>query len=156
MGKDPVQRAREVYLQEDCARSFEEDFYLHWHNPRAIVYKDANNLALLRPVNRANEYELLTDPSWNSDDPNCWWVYLLVGDFRFLLTLLPYDLPYIGWERNNVPRSYKLNHLKRWTSKTDLISTETSLVQTEICLDFTKEANKKRKNKKRLPPFHSQ
>lgn len=136
---DPVQQAREIYNQEFCPRSFDEDLYLHLNNPHAIVYKDKHNLALLRPVNRNDTYQQLTHPKRQTDNPNCWWVYLLVGDFRFLLSLLPYPLPYIGWERNNVPRSYKLDHLKRWTSK-DPISITPSLIPADASPDCTKEA----------------
>jgi hypothetical protein len=117
MDKDPVQRAREVYRQEFCPRSFDEDFYLHLNNPHAIIYKDANNLALLYPVKRSAPYARLTNPSTEEPSPDCWWVYLLSGDFPFLLSLLPYDLEYIGWERDNVPRSYKLEQVKRWILK---------------------------------------
>jgi hypothetical protein len=143
MDKDPVWRAKQVYLQEECARSFDEDFYLHLNNPHAIVYKDASNLAMLRPVNRADNYVHLTNPGYNTNNPNCWWVYLLVGDFKFLLSLLPYPLEFIGWERNNVPRSYNLNHLRRWTLNTDHTSTEISSCQMANLLDSTKEPSKK-------------
>lgn len=143
MDKDPVHRAKQVYLQEECARSFDEDFYLHLNNPRAIVYKDEANLAMLRPVNRADSYVYLTDPRYNTDSPNCWWVYLLVGDFKFLLSLLPYPLEFIGWERNNVPRSYNLNHLRRWTLNTDHISTEISLLSQASLPDCTKVRGQK-------------
>lgn len=119
--KDPVQRAKQVYLQEPCARSFEEDFYLHWNNPQAIVYKDASNLVFIRPVNILDSYEKLTDPRYETATPNAWWVYLFVGDFRFLIHHLPYQLQYIGWERNNKPRFYTLARLLKWTDHISIL-----------------------------------
>jgi hypothetical protein len=110
---DPIIRARSVYDNEKCARSFDEDLYLHLNTPGCIVYKDDTNLALLRPVNRYDSYEILTNPARYSTPPNAWWLYLLVGDFRFLCTRLPYVLPFIGWERHNVPRFHNFNKLLR-------------------------------------------
>jgi hypothetical protein len=128
--QDPVQRARMVYEREECSRNFEEDFCLHWNNPYAIVHKDDANLAFARPVSINDPYERITDPSYISHRVNAWWVYLLVGDFHFLLSLLPYDLEYIGWERNNKPRFYKLKQLRRWIS-TDPTSIQRLLDQTD-------------------------
>lgn len=110
---DPILRARQVYTQEPCARNFEEDLYLHLNTPGSIVYKDAGNLALVRPIDSKDEYHRFTNPAVIYPTADCWWVYLLVGDFRFLVNLLPYPLPLIGWERDNVPRFYDLQTLKQ-------------------------------------------
>ena len=78
-----------------------------------IVYKDKSNLALVRPVNKSYTYHELTNPEHVSENPDCWWVYLLIGDIVSLTSMLPYDLEWIGWERKNKPRFYKLQQLKR-------------------------------------------
>ena len=122
-GEDPVTAARRVYAKEVCARSFEDDLYLHLNNPRAIVYKDSRSLVLARPIDSLDRYDEITDPSYNAQAPDAWWVYLLVGDFRRLFDLVPHDLPLFGWERNNVPRFYSFNHVKRW-----MLSPHTSIL----------------------------
>lgn len=114
---DPILRARAVYEQEECARSFDQDIYLHLNTPGCIVYKDASNLALLRPVNSHDPYRAITNPAFMARRPDAWWIYLLVGSIPFLVSRLPYDLPLIGWERKNSPRFYKLEQVKRWTLK---------------------------------------
>ena len=124
MDKTPVSIVEEIYKTEYCPRSFEEDLYLHMFNPHAIVFKDATSLALLRPVTRHASYEKLTNPEVVFKNPNCWWIYLLVGDMHHLFQKLPYPLEYIGWERNNIPRSYKLTQLTRWMNFKDPISTQ--------------------------------
>lgn len=111
--------AEEVYRNEDCARSFEEDLYLHLHTPGCIVFKDEDNLALVRPVNEHDSYENLTYPGYISPEPNAWWVYMLVGNVPFLISLLPNRFDRIGWERKNKPRFYNLNKVKQWTSTMD-------------------------------------
>lgn len=114
LDKDPVHRARMVYAGEVNARSFEEDFYLHWHTPGCIVHKDAENLAFVRPVDARESYSVITDPRIIPKEPTAWWVHILVGRVPFLFNLLPYPLPLVGWERDNKARFYEYNHLKRW------------------------------------------
>ena len=111
--KDPVTLAKRIYETEPCARSFEEDFILHWNNPYAIVHKDAHNLGFAYPVNKDDPYEVITNPQHISSAPNCWWIYLLVGDFRALAHNLNPHYDFVGWERNNEPRFYKLAQLLR-------------------------------------------
>lgn len=117
---DPILRAREVYANEPCARSFDQDLYLHLNTPQCIVFKDATTLALVRPVNSRDPQAAITNPAFISSTPDAWWLYLLVGDIATLHTMfcdhLHNRFKLIGWERNNVPRFYDIQKVKQWTS----------------------------------------
>ena len=104
--KTIYERAKEVYAKELCARTLELDILLHVRD--GFVYSSPTALALVRPVCQSGAYKDLTSPWVCFDDPDTWWVYLMVGNTREAVQHLPFFLPWIGWERKNVPRFYRL------------------------------------------------
>lgn len=99
--------ALEVYENEPCQRSFYEDLALHLEN--GYVLSTPKAFVMGRRVDRQAPAEHLLDPArvWESGD--CWWVWLASGDLRDVLGLMPFPLPWIGFERNNRPRFYRLD-----------------------------------------------
>jgi hypothetical protein len=106
-----LEAAHDLYQQEPCIRSLEEDISLHltfgW------LYSDPDLLVMARPVAQGADYLRLTNPALSFEEPNCWWIYLAVGDIGRALKLIPYPLAYIGWERNNEPRFHLFDRVVR-------------------------------------------
>jgi hypothetical protein len=97
----PFDQAAEVYEREPCARSFDEDLFHHLRH--GYVISTPQFFALLRPVQRDWPIAWLREP-WRIDrQGNCWWLWLLAGDLVAGAQALPFPLPYIGYERENVP-----------------------------------------------------
>ena len=107
----PLDKARLVYTQEPCARTFEEDLRLHLQF--GYVFSTPEFFVMGRPVDRHAPYDQLTDPRLQFPEPDAWWVYLAAGDFIKIWTISPYNLSYIGWERDNRPRFYRVSQLFR-------------------------------------------
>lgn len=114
---DPITLARQVYASEPCARSFDQDLYLHLNTPQCIVIKNEHTLAFIRPVNHRDPYRAITNPAFISSSPDAWWVYLLAGRMEPLDLVLDDRYLLIGWERSNVPRFYNLKTVKAWITK---------------------------------------
>lgn len=113
----PIDRARLVYEQEPCARTFEQDLGLHlaYH----VVHSDNTLFLMGRAVPRNAPLELIRDPEhiFSPGECDCWWVYLAAGEVNSFLYYMPYPLPWLGWERGNQPRFYETNKVQRlWRS----------------------------------------
>lgn len=108
----PYERARKVYEQEDCRRSFSEDLELHLRY--GYVYSTPNSFIMGRAVDRYADSECIVDPSVVFDHPNAWLVYLAAGDMSEFFLRQPFFLPWVGWERENKLRFYKTVHLWRF------------------------------------------
>lgn len=98
----PLERIRRVYESEPCARTFEEDLWLHLAH--GYVHSTPGLFVMGRPVRRQADYRDITNPAHRFTDPDSWWIHAAAGDVALLPVLLPYHLPWIGWERSNIPR----------------------------------------------------
>jgi len=107
----PFDKARMVYEKEVCARTFDEDLRLHLKF--GYVFSTPDFFLMGRPVSKDAEYHEITDPRLQFPDPDCWLVYLASGDINKFWTICPYDLPYVGWERDNVLRIYRSDKVIR-------------------------------------------
>jgi hypothetical protein len=107
----PVELAAAVYEREPCARTFRED--LEAHLRRGWVYGRPDFFAMGRPVDSKAERGDIVNPWVQFASPDAWLVYLMAGDWRRALSLLPYPLPLIGWERGNILRFWSLHSLQR-------------------------------------------
>lgn len=107
----PIDKARQVYSQEPCARTFDEDLRLHLKF--GYVFSTPEFFIMGRPVDSTAEYHLVTDPSLQFPEPDAWLVYLAAGDLSMFWTIKPFDLPYIGWERDNALRFYPSERLEK-------------------------------------------
>lgn len=102
----PIQKAIAVYEQEPCVRSFYEDLALHFEHGYVISTPKA--FVMGRPVDRYASEQCILDPSYSFQTQNAWLVWLAAGDLRHVLGLMPFPLPWIGYERNNVLRFVRL------------------------------------------------
>ena len=102
----PAERAAAVYSREPCARSFREDLEAHLIHGFVVATPDA--FAMARPVPRAADPDDIVDPTvnWPREECDAWLIYLLAGDLAVTLRWLPFDLPFIGWEKRNKLRFY--------------------------------------------------
>lgn len=113
----PFDHARAVYDREPCARSFAEDLDAHLRN--GYVFASPRFFVMGRAVIIERPGHEIVNPwiTFNEGECNGWLVYLAAGDLRLALECLPYDLPVIGWERNNVLRWYDTAWIKRKLAK---------------------------------------
>ena len=78
------------------------------------VYITPNSLLVFKPVKK-DSYVRPCD-QWDVRDPNAWYVQAIIGRVKDLIKYIPYDLPYIGWERGvkqNPLKWFDFNSLKR-------------------------------------------
>jgi hypothetical protein len=108
----PYEEAQGVYQKEVCARDFRTD--LHLHLIHGYVFSTPEGFIMGRPVYRGGRYEEITNPAFRFPLPDAWLVYLAAGDgLRVFFQYEPYELPWIGWERNNKLRFYRTEQIKR-------------------------------------------
>ena len=107
----PFDRARGVYERERCKRSFEEDLIAHFRNPAAYVLSTPTVFAMGRPVSRQGSYEEITDPWHVFSWPlviDAFWIHLLAGSIKDAWPYLPQGYAWLGFERDNEPRFWRL------------------------------------------------
>ena len=92
-------------------RSFGEDLFLHLEH--GYVISGPEFFVMGRAVRRDATYGAITSPWIDHKDPDCWWVYLASGDVRKFSRAMPYPLPWIGFERDNVPAFYATERILR-------------------------------------------
>lgn len=107
----PVERAAAVYDSEPCARSFREDLEAHLHN--GYVFNTPDIFVMGRPVVSSENASDIIDPwiVFPVEQCDAWLVYLAAGRMDVLLSMFPYSLPKIGFERKNKLRFYGLPDL---------------------------------------------
>jgi hypothetical protein len=115
----PFDEAKQVYMREPCARSFEEDLELHHRH--GFVFSGPDFFIMGRPVALGQDHALILDPSFvfPRRAQNCWLVYLAAGDgaFREFWRVEPYELPYVAFERDNKLRSYPRDQILLRTTR---------------------------------------
>lgn len=114
----PFEKAQRVYLVGQSARTFHIDLWLHLE--RGWVFSNPRLFAMGRPVVRGWTYQQLTDPCCDAKNPDCWWVFLAAGSLLEIVKLLPYPLPFVGWERDGAVKIWELNQLLTHLGKVDL------------------------------------
>lgn len=99
----PYDKARAVYDQEECARTFEEDLVAHLNG--GYVINTPEVFGMFRPVRRIWGKRRILNP-WDTIDftvgsADTWHIYLAAGDMSQFMNFLPYALPWISFERKN-------------------------------------------------------
>ena len=115
----PVEQAAAVYEQEPCARSFREDLEAHFLN--GYVISTPEYFVMGRAVRRDWPREDILNPFHISTDPrlpDCWMVWLAAGSILGAFHQMPYNLPWIAFERDNVLRFWPTEKFRRslWKS----------------------------------------
>ena len=107
----PYDNAAKVYDREPCARTFEED--LDSHLRRGFVFSTPASFIMGRPVDRYANECLILDPDHSFYSWNSWLIFLASGDLRQFFRNVPFSLEWVGWQRSNKLRWYKLEDIKR-------------------------------------------
>lgn len=111
----PVERALEVYDKEECPRTFVED--LEAHLLSGYVFSTPGFFVMGRAVSAFADPADIIDP-WHVfpvEEHSCWHVYLAAGvnPFGHFLSLAPYPLPYVSWEKRNKLRIHKMSRIQQ-------------------------------------------
>lgn len=117
---DPYQEALKIYRREECKRSFLEDMLMHLRNPTAYIFKTPEFFVMGRAVRKGAPYRLITDPSIEFEDPDCWFFHVATGQIDKFLNLEPFPLEWVGFERNNDLRYYYKDHIREVATKVAL------------------------------------
>ncbi len=98
----PAQQAAAVYERETCARTFGEDVEAHLLCGYVISCPDL--FVMFRAVDSRADPADIVNPWVTFDAVNCdcWMVYLAAGNVSAIVNALPYALPLVCFERENV------------------------------------------------------
>lgn len=105
----PIQQAKAICEADGV------DFaaLLDAHALRGCIYVGPDAFGLVRPVDSGSPMREVLDPWHVPHRPDMWWITLAVGSLPRLLSLLPYRLPLVGWERRDRLHSCPLETLLR-------------------------------------------
>jgi hypothetical protein len=97
----PVEKAAAVYQREWCASTFREDLEAHLLN--GYVHSTPTAFVMARPVCSTVDEGLILNPWHRFDRGECdaWLIWLAAGDLASLLSLFPFPLPLMGWQKRN-------------------------------------------------------
>ena len=93
---------------------------LESHYQHGFVFSTPEFFIMGRPVDREEAYNLIREPSYTFPPNRCdaWWIYAMAGKVEKAWSILPYSLPYIGFERfDENPRFYPTTTLMRLSKK---------------------------------------
>jgi hypothetical protein len=122
----PVDLARHVYKSEPCVRTFEQD--LNWHLEHGFVFSRPDFFVMGRPVvHTAPAIYIVGQHRFPSAVCDCWHVYLMAGNVGRAWSMLPWDLPWVSFERENVLRFHPLASIRRLSGGFPALQPETSL-----------------------------
>lgn len=109
----PFEQAKAVYDKEPCARSFAQDLMLHYL--RGFVFSTPTFFIMGRPVPRSEDPALIVNPAHSFDRAECdaWMIYLMAGDPTEAWSIMPWRLPWFGFERRNELRWYAVDRIRR-------------------------------------------
>jgi hypothetical protein len=110
-GKNWYLEAQKVYDREPCRRNFHEDLF--WHYVNGYVVSCPDFFVMARIVDSSKPLHMLVDPTRRWENGDCWWIHCFAGDVLKIFTWCPIELGVTGWERNNVPRLYNLNLIRK-------------------------------------------
>ncbi len=109
----PFRQAVEAHARDHGPRSFEEDLVLHLQN--GFVFSTPDFFIMGRPVVKSAEPALILDPAvrFPRDKCDCWLVYLAAGNLGKAWSILPWELPWLCFERKNDLRFQELDRIRR-------------------------------------------
>lgn len=109
----PFEQAKAVYDREPSRRTFWDDLTLHLLN--GFVFSTPDYFVMGRPVLKDAAPEFIVDPhcKYPKEQADCWMIYLMAGDTGKAWDVLPWDLEFICFERNNELRFHLLEDVIR-------------------------------------------
>jgi hypothetical protein len=103
--KTPLDLAQRIYETEWCARTFPQDLCLHLRH--GWVLSSPSFFMMGRPVLHTAPESLILDPTHRFDNADAWLVWVAAGSHpRELIRHMPFQLPYLGWQKRNRLRWY--------------------------------------------------
>jgi hypothetical protein len=95
----PYERMCEQYTLHPQACAFTT--YLDWHSRHGFVFITPDFFCMGRPVVRSAKPEEICDPThlFHVEQCDCWYVHAASGDMRKMWRILPWELPWIAFER---------------------------------------------------------
>lgn len=110
---NPFEKAQEVYRREPCARTFDEDLFLHLKH--GFVFSTPEYFIMGRAVDRNADPVLIVNPrcTFGRDEANAWMIYLMAGDPSKAWSIMPWPLGWFGFERRNDLRWYQAERIRR-------------------------------------------
>lgn len=110
----PFERAAKAHAASSHPdRSFTADIEAHFVT--GFVFSTPDYFIMGRPVFRTGDPKLILDP-WHRfpwADCDCWMVWLAAGDLGKAWTILPWPLPWLGFERGLELRFVPAEAMKR-------------------------------------------
>lgn len=108
----PLEMAMEVYRNEPCARTFQDDLEAHFIH--GMVYSNEQTFIMARYVCRWWDQSIICDPWQNPPgERDCLHIYLAAGNMANCFAFPHQICSFVSFERNNVLRHYPYQPLKR-------------------------------------------
>lgn len=117
---NPFETARQVYEQEPCVRTFDQDLLLHYLH--GFVFSTPKFFIMGRPVDKDADPAQILNPAHTFDRRvvNCWHIYLLSGQPAAAWGIMPWPLPWFSFERRNDLRFYPSERIRKLSTGDDL------------------------------------
>lgn len=101
---NPYLEIRKKYLEQpsDLLLSWEELVGFHLANESCYLIKGPSFFVMGRPVNRSAGPTLIRDLTYAfaAEECDAWFLYAFAGDMQQALAWVPYDLPFMAWDRS--------------------------------------------------------
>ncbi len=100
-------------------------WYEEQHKRRGFVFATPAFYVLCRPVRKYAPIEQILDVEHVFDFEQCdtWYVFLMAGDIKQALRMMPWELPWMAWSRDNDPtaelRFYETRRVMRFAGLTE-------------------------------------
>jgi hypothetical protein len=128
----PIDSIRRKYQLAPQEQLFE--FYLNWHLQNGFVFNTPEFFVMGRPIKTYRD-EAHTRHGidhlaiWAREEQNCWYVHAMAGDMTKAWSMLPYELPFMAFERVRegvreltVVATARLQHLTHVISRPQMAS----------------------------------
>jgi hypothetical protein len=95
----PYERMVEQYTLHPQACGFTT--YLDWHSKHGFVFITPDFFCMGRHVRRDAPVADICEPThlFTKEESDCWYVHAASGDMRKMWSILPWELPWIAFER---------------------------------------------------------
>ena len=103
----------QLYRDHPIGSSFEENFATHLEHKDGYIFSTPEFFMLARAIRRDATREELADPRSEFSNPDCWFIWLCVGDWRQAILAAPNPMPWVGWARRDRLRFWKWDDLLR-------------------------------------------
>lgn len=95
----PYERMAKMY--EENPREHPFSWYVVWHQINGFCFATPDFFIMGSPVNHCVARREITDctSSFDPGECHCWFIHAMAGDMSKAWSILPYELPFIAFER---------------------------------------------------------